>query len=107
MAMPISIVGNAFHEAWKNRALIILISKTRQRLIQNGYTEQALAELFRRIDVDKSGAVDLAEFKQMLGLLKLRLRTGAVLALFRYFDSEGRGSVTLDEFKKALSLPKH
>mmetsp|Transcript_28818 Transcript_28818/g.61249 ORF Transcript_28818/g.61249 Transcript_28818/m.61249 type:complete len:275 (+) Transcript_28818:1-825(+) len=105
MAMPLSIVGNAFSETWRDRSLIILLGKMRQRLIQLGHTNEDLDEIFRTYDRDGSGTIDFAEFEDMMARLKLRLSARSVKELFHYFDRRGDGELSLEDFMNSLSLP--
>merc|ERR1719387_2977505 len=58
MAMPLTIVGQAFNETWKNRDQIILVERLRQRVRQWGYTETDLYAMFKRYDLDGSEDLD-------------------------------------------------
>jgi len=106
MAMPISIVGDAFNRTWKDRGRIILIGRTRERLIEWGYSDTHLDRLFGWFDRDGSGSIDCDEFAEMIGRLRLGLSKSSTLQLFEHFDKDQSGEIDLVEFKTAMSLPK-
>merc|ERR1712224_1195300 len=106
MAMPLTIVGEAFSHTWRDRGRIILIARTRDRLIEWGYSERELETLFAWFDRDAGGTLDVNEFAYMMSKFRLGLRQSSVEMLFEYFDKDGDGQIEIDEFKKAMSLPK-
>merc|ERR1712232_565279 len=71
MAMPLTIVGQAFNVTWRNRGRIILINQMRMRLNQWGFTEQDMKIMFRKFDEDHSGELDIGEFSKMVSMIRL------------------------------------
>merc|ERR1719440_564354 len=73
MAMPIGIIGSAFTEVWQNRDVVLLMSRTRERLIKWGYTAHDIPLMFAMVDQDGSGELELEEFKELVIQMKIGL----------------------------------
>merc|ERR1712151_253471 len=82
MAMPLTIVGTAFDETWKNRDMIILGGLMRQRMLQWGMSEKDLDAMFKHFDDDASGELDIDEFCSMVMEMQPALSKGSILQLF-------------------------
>ena len=46
MAMPLSVLGNAMSQTWADRHRIVLITQTRRKLKNLGYTAEHMPKLF-------------------------------------------------------------
>ena len=62
--------------------------------------QRSLAAVFRQLDADGSGAIDLAEMKHALAALGLK-KVDAEEAL-KGFDTDGDGVVSLHEWEKNM-----
>lgn len=102
LAMPLGIIGSCFNEVWQDRDRILLVKRTRQRLDQWGYTARDIPVLFRIVDVDQDGALDLEEFRHLIKHMKIGLRDDRVVQLFAYFDIDNSGTVDSREFVRLL-----
>lgn len=102
MAMPIGIVGDAFSTVWKDRDRLLLMHRTRLRLISGGYTVNDLYELFELFDRKNEGALGTKEFAMMIDSMHIGITKERVLDLFNTFDLDGGGTITCDEFVKVL-----
>merc|ERR1719229_195234 len=104
MAMPITIVGTAFTDVWKNRVRIQAIGRMHSRLRQWGYTEEDLRLMFKTADVDNSGELDQEEFQKMVSTMRLGLNEKSINALFKVFDDDNSGAVDIEEFVEGIGL---
>merc|ERR1719253_1028837 len=73
MAMPLGIIGSAFNQVWSNRDAVLLMSRTRDRLVKWGYTAHDIPLLFRMVDQDGDGELELEEFKELITQMKIGL----------------------------------
>mmetsp|Transcript_12 Transcript_12/g.43 ORF Transcript_12/g.43 Transcript_12/m.43 type:complete len:576 (-) Transcript_12:220-1947(-) len=104
-AIPLGIIGNAFSEVWCDRDRILLMQKTRKRLLQAGYHATDIPHLFKIFDLDNDGALDIDDFRTMVGFMKVGLADQRVVDLFDHFDADGGGSIDDKEFVRTL-FPK-
>jgi hypothetical protein len=102
MAMPLTIVGQAFNDTWKRRDHIILLERLRQRVRQWGYTETDLYAMFKRYDLDGSEDLDQMEFNIMAKDMRLGLSESAVSKLFNLFDEDGGGTIDYNELLEGI-----
>merc|ERR1712113_1040361 len=100
MAMPIGIVGQAFSDVWTDRDRLILMSRTRERLKENGYTATEIPQLFFLFDMDRDGQLSLDEFQQMMTEMKVGLGADRLVKLFKTFDTDESGGIDDQEFVK-------
>jgi len=107
MAMPLGIVGNSFMQVWQERDTLLLMHRTRERLIQWGYTASDIVVLFKVFDKDNSGELDIGEFSRMIKKMKLGLSDERILELFRIFDDDGSGTIDDKEFVKTVFPGKY
>jgi len=97
MAMPLTIVGQAFDHTWRNRDQIILVASIRQRLKQWDVSMADLYHVFRAFDVDCSGELSLEEFQGMVEDMRLGFTKQAVERLFNVFDTDNNGTIDYHE----------
>jgi len=71
MAVPIGIIGNTFNVVWNSRDYSLLLSKTRAKLHQWGYTAHDIPTLFKAVDYDENGVLELDEFCELVKAMKL------------------------------------
>ena len=102
MAMPLSIVGNAFTEVWQERDFILLRNRVKRKLGQMGYGPFDLPHVFNLFDSDGDGQLGLADFQRMMGELKLGLATRRITELFDTIDVDGSGLIDDQEFVKMM-----
>jgi len=102
MSVPLGIIGNAFSEVWGDRDRLLLMQKTRQKLVQWGYHAQDIPKLFRLFDVDKDQELNYTEFSTMVDEMRLGLQQVRILQLFNLFDNDGSGAINDKEFLKGL-----
>ena len=100
--MPITVMGEAFHGAWKRKELIILQEKMADLLALRGISVQDFKSIFDELDTDGSGELDWNEFKNALSGLGIRLPIQKVRNLFEALDDDRQGSVSQYELCKAL-----
>lgn len=65
--------------------------------------DRAVAMMFRTLDCDGSGDIDVSELASGLLMLGVQLRPDEVVAIQREFDADGNGGITLVEFKSAVN----
>jgi len=102
MAMPLGIIGSAFNQVWSNRDAVLLMSRTRDRLVKWGYTAHDIPLLFQMVDQDGDGELELEEFKELIRQMKIGLDDQRIIALFHYFDLDDSGSIDAKEFVKHI-----
>jgi len=102
MAMPIGILGDACSQVWNDRDRILLVSKTRERLAQWGYTAQDILKIFNRFDVNLNGELSLDEFRKMVADMHIGLQDDRVVQLFETLDRDGGGGIDDKEFVRSL-----
>jgi len=105
MAIPLGIVGNAFSRVWEDRDRLLLMSRTRDCLFQEGYNAHSIPELFHIFDADRDGQLSFSEFQRMIQEMRIGLSADRALQLFTTFDRDGNGGVDDGEFMRAL-FPK-
>jgi len=66
-------------------------------------SESDLKALFRQLDLDNSGTVDLSEYIQWALAIAIKESKGRVLDLFREWDSDNSGFIDCSEFSQALN----
>jgi len=102
MAMPIGIIGYTFTQIWKDKDRILLMSVTRERLDQWGYSARDITQLFRLVDDNDNGELDIEEFKDLVSRLRIGLQDRQVIQLFSFIDKDGGGTIDDEEFVRAI-----
>jgi len=102
MAMPIGIIGHSFTCAWQDRHRILLLERTRERLVQWRYTAKDIPVLFDTFDVNKDGRLDKHEFRKMLHTMGIDFHDHQHTDLFEYLDDRRNGAVSAQEFVHKL-----
>mmetsp|Transcript_22609 Transcript_22609/g.51561 ORF Transcript_22609/g.51561 Transcript_22609/m.51561 type:complete len:551 (-) Transcript_22609:13-1665(-) len=106
MAMPLTVVGQAFQTVWDSRDQIFVLEKARRRLRQLGIEVQFMRRVFDCADVDGSGTLEAEEFHIVVqDILGLGLSPYASKRLFHFFDEDGSGSVDFLEFVEKMVDP--
>jgi len=79
------------------------IEKLRQKLAQRGARGFiGIQRLFKIIDDDNSGTLDMNEFKKAVRDFKIDLSQGEVQLVFGAFDRDGNGTIDYDEFVRGV-----
>jgi len=86
--------------------------KLDKKEIKNGYLEyfgksmsdEEIDEMFDKVDVDGSGAIDYSEFVVASMNEKNLLSNNKLQSAFKMFDKDGGGSISTDEIKQVLSF---
>jgi len=102
MAMPLGIIGCAFTDAWNDRNKILLMHRTRDRLLQFGYTAADIKSLIMVFDKDGDGKLSLEDFKNFIMRLNLGFKDDHIVELFQVLDEDKGGSVDDEEIVRAL-----
>ncbi|CAJ1352835.1 unnamed protein product [Effrenium voratum] len=102
MAMPLSVLGNAMSQTWADRHRIVLISQTRRKLKNLGYTAEHMPKLFGKFDKDGNGELEMDEFCDLVAKMRIGMKPSEASELFLAFDENGDGGITEMEFMKAL-----
>jgi len=98
VAVPIGIIGMTFHDIWNTRDYSLLLRKTRSKLHQWGYTAHDIPTLFKLVDLDENGVLELDEFCELVKEMKIGLSEPRVVALFEHLDRDGSGALDAAEF---------
>lgn len=102
MAMPLSVLGNAMSQTWADRHRIVLITQTRRKLKNLGYTAEHMPKLFSKFDKDGNGELEMDEFCDLVAKMRIGMKPSEASELFLAFDENGDGGITEMEFMKAL-----
>eukprot|EP00929_Paragymnodinium_shiwhaense_P046734 TRINITY_DN23781_c0_g1_i1.p1 TRINITY_DN23781_c0_g1~~TRINITY_DN23781_c0_g1_i1.p1 ORF type:complete len:716 (+),score=154.25 TRINITY_DN23781_c0_g1_i1:136-2283(+) len=102
MAMPLGIVGNAFHDAWTNRHQILLVMQTRRKLQQWGYCAEDIQHIFEIFDNNGSGEIELPEFLVMMTEMRVGISQERCVHLFEIIDTNSGGSIDHREFVRYI-----
>jgi len=102
MAMPIGIIGNAFTQIWADRDRILLMMRTRDRLVQWGYTAGDMATLFRHFDDKNDGILHIAEFRMLMDEMQIGMTDERIVELFDTIDKDKSGGIDVKEFVRSL-----
>jgi hypothetical protein len=105
MAIPIGIVGNAFSLVWQDRDRLLLVQRTRDRLLQVGLMPEDILDFFYVFDENKDGLLSLQEFQTMMLRLDLGFSEDRIATLFNALDVDMSGFIDDKEFVRNL-FPK-
>jgi len=67
--MPITIVGEAFREAWNKKEILEIEDRIRTLLSSRGLTANDISIVFEEFDETKDKKLDIAEFKSAMSVL--------------------------------------
>merc|ERR1712217_1014355 len=101
-AMPFGIIGASFTAIWGNRAQILLLQGTRDRLAKWGFGPYEIPRLFALSDLDESAEIDLDEFQILLKEMEIGFREDDIIELFKMIDKDSGGTIDEKEFVKTL-----
>eukprot|EP00929_Paragymnodinium_shiwhaense_P069129 TRINITY_DN34869_c0_g1_i1.p1 TRINITY_DN34869_c0_g1~~TRINITY_DN34869_c0_g1_i1.p1 ORF type:complete len:681 (-),score=191.58 TRINITY_DN34869_c0_g1_i1:207-2249(-) len=116
MAIPLGIVGSAFSNVWEDRDRLLLVQRTRQRLLQRGYKAKDIPTFFQvyatSMEMDPYGDpdavfLDIADFRRMINEMRIGLSEERIVQLFQLFDDDGSGTVEPEEFVRVLFPRAH
>lgn len=82
-----------------------LLKTLKKRLTKDGGSFVAMARLFKKMDLDGNGVVDLEEFEHAIETMDMMLSKEKVKMLFHYFDEDRNGSIDVDEFVRGVREP--
>merc|ERR550532_1094263 len=102
MAVPIGIIGYSFTTVFTNRKQILFIQETRDRLLRWGYGPRDVPKIFAMYDAERSGDIDLSQFRLMIKEMGIGLHDDRVVELFNFFDTDGGGTISEHEFVRLL-----
>lgn len=95
MALPISILGNAFTEIWKERHLIMLGSSLESRLSALGLKARNIPEICTVFDSSGHGELTVTDFQRMCASLHVPLPKDRAIEIFTQLDrGNGGGSLS-------------
>ena len=67
-------------------------------------SDEEVDEMFAKVDVDDSGAIDYSEFVVASMNEKNLLSNNTLQSAFKMFDKDGGGSISTDEIRQVLSF---
>jgi len=67
-------------------------------------SDDEIDQMFAKVDVDNSGAIDYSEFVVASMNEKNLLSNNKLQSAFKMFDKDGGGSISTDEIKQVLSF---
>jgi hypothetical protein len=102
MAMPITIVGNNFQNAWEDREKTQIVLRIQKSMLDQQMSVEDVVGIFHLADTSGDGAISYMEFIDMLRLLGIHLSTQEGRRVYRLFDEDGNGSCSYDEFVKIV-----
>ena len=94
MAMPITIVGTNFSEAWDQREENLIIHQIERALIDKGLKAEDAIGLISIHDRNASGSLDFSEFVTMMRELGLTMPKTRLRRVFRHFDERNSGEAS-------------
>ena len=67
-------------------------------------SDEEVDDMFKKVDVDDSGAIDYSEFVVASMNEKNLLSNNKLQTAFKMFDKDGGGSISTEEIKQVLSF---
>lgn len=101
MAMPLGIIGNAFTQIWQDRDSILVMLKTREIMVQSGYTAKDLPAIFLHYSAGED-EIDYLQFQDMVRDMNLGINEVRAMEVFESIDRDGGGSIDLQEFVRSI-----
>lgn len=98
MAMPLTIVGNNFAECWNEREASNVILRLQEFIMLNELDASDIMAIFEVFDHDKSGFIDMAEFKAVLEFLGLHVAPHKVIRI------EGISKLTASQLRPPVAI---
>merc|ERR1712060_721723 len=95
------MIGYSFTQIWGNRAQILLLQGTRERLAKWGFGAYEIPRLFELFDLDESAEIDMNEFLILLKEMEIGFRDEDVSELFKTIDHDSGGTIDVKEFTRA------
>lgn len=98
LAMPLSIVGNNFCNAWVDRDRVTLVAMIRRGLEVNGKSKDEVVGAFDRLDTDGSGSINFKEFVvgvRQLGIVNIGVKR--LHKLWKAIDTDHTGEIMTSE----------
>lgn len=107
MAIPLSIVGDAFSQVWADRDFIMLRHRARKKFDQWGFSPKDVATVFHLFSQpgesdDEIVVLDLDSFVKMMGSMELGLSESRIKQLFEHLDVDDGGTVSDREFVRRV-----
>jgi voltage-gated potassium channel len=101
-SMPLCIIGGIFWDVWRERDVIFIRARTKERLSEGRVTVDKVRELFAMVDQDGNGFLRMMEFVELISAFKLGISKRDTLRLFRAIDYDGSGQINFAEFTHFL-----
>ena len=93
-AMPISIVGSNFKEAWEERETSQVVVIVQRSMIDQQLAVNDIVGLIASHDHDRSGTLSFLDFVTMMRSLGLEMSQKRARRVFHHFDERGDGEAT-------------
>jgi len=88
----------------KNRATNVLETLRKKVLARGARGILGLGKLFKIMDDNRSGKLNLEEFTKAIKEYKLGIEEAEIQALFKSFDTDKSGEISYDEFIRTLRV---
>ena len=102
MAMPITIVGNNFQQAWEEREKLRVVEQIQKSMLDHGMGVEEIIGLFSMQDTSGDGSLSYVEFKSMLIGLGIQMKLQDARRIYSLFDTDGDGSCSYQEFVRVV-----
>merc|ERR1711972_676527 len=89
-------------QIWGNRAQILLLQGTRERLAKWGFGAYEIPRLFELFDLDESSEIDMNEFLILLKEMEIGFSEDDIIELFKAIDRDSGGTIDVKEFVKTI-----